>query len=647
MKQCLAVALVTLILSGAQPTRAQSNATVPPPFTSKLVSSDSLGLYPPVESPDGRWLLFASAIRSGPTHLWIMPANGGAPRRLTEGEHDDGSPVWFPSGRRIAFTSSRVHAVMTADIDPAAGRLVGAIKRVSLEEGSFPAVSPDGGHIVYLDPQNRLRLIPSTGGPAVTLLDHSGGQMLQQPRFSRDGRYVYVSSRDADRGVAVLLRVPVSGGPATTALVGPSGGPWLIVANPAHDRVIVHAPTQTLIVTLAGDTVAALPPSRGGFNAIFTRDGRYVYKGTGFTRSVVRLIPTGGGKPIDVTSGTNYAFPYAWSADSKRIYSWFREDGAPRSEPGLLVSDVSGTQRRFRSMPIDSALVGAQPVLGHVSADERYWWFTPKWWESPKTIVAYDTKDSSARVVTRTAMGIASGGFDVGPELAYVEQRQGGDGYELRSLRGANPSPPLHTFSHLGPPWRLALHGDRLAFGTRVGDSTVLYVARFAGAEERLMAVAGDVGDLTWSPNGRALAAVVPAAESGANSANRVLFVQLSEELRASGAPRFVPTGSVSGLYWLPDSRSVTMLEEPPNTGHTRVLRVWMDPAQKTVSLTPNEPGPFWEQITSPDGRYVAIPVEKFGSSALWRVDIDAAAKAWREKKGQSASRPSTQKAAQ
>ena len=76
---------------------------------------------------------------------------------------------------------------------------------------------------------------------------------------------------------------------------------------------------------------------------------------------------------------------------------------------------------------------------------------------------------------------------------------------------------------------------------------------------------------------------------------------------------------------------------------HTRVLRVPVDPGQQPTSLTPNERGTFWDQSLSPDGRYTAIPVERPGTSTLWSIDIDAAAQAWREKTGQTSSRPSTQ----
>src|SRR4051812_12958215 len=305
VRKTLAALLVAVVAGTARSAHAQAATPPKPAFATAIASSDSLSLNSATESPDGRWILFASASRSGPTHLWIVPAGGGAPRRLTDGNYDDHAPVWFPSGHRIAFASTRVHGVMTADIDPTAGRLTSPLRRVSLEDADFLDISPDGNRIVYVDERKRLRLIPAVGGPAVTLLEHRG--ILMVPRFSREGRDVYVSSQDPDHKTAALLRVPVSGGAATTALTAPfDNRTWSIVANPVHDRVLVTTPTKTSILTLAGDTIATMPPIPvflGRFFANFSRDGRRYYKAINVSTTVVRVLPTAGGKPIDVTSG--------------------------------------------------------------------------------------------------------------------------------------------------------------------------------------------------------------------------------------------------------------------------------------------------------------------------------------------------------
>jgi dipeptidyl aminopeptidase/acylaminoacyl peptidase len=63
-------------------------------------------------SPDGRRVAFALAtadvtantLRSA---IWIVPASGGEPRRLTSGEKRDSGPRFSPDGRSLAFLSDR------------------------------------------------------------------------------------------------------------------------------------------------------------------------------------------------------------------------------------------------------------------------------------------------------------------------------------------------------------------------------------------------------------------------------------------------------------------------------------------------------------------------------------------------------------
>src|SRR5690606_14043233 len=67
-------------------------------------------------SPDGRRLAFLR--RAETTELWVVPADGGAERRLTDTTAFPlgvSAPYWSPDARRIAFVAPvRVHR------DPAA-----------------------------------------------------------------------------------------------------------------------------------------------------------------------------------------------------------------------------------------------------------------------------------------------------------------------------------------------------------------------------------------------------------------------------------------------------------------------------------------------------------------------------------------------
>jgi len=60
----------------------------------------------PAFSPTNDQVAFMSA-RSGNWDIWVTPASGGSPKRLTTAPVNDGLPVWSPAGDQIAFVSDR------------------------------------------------------------------------------------------------------------------------------------------------------------------------------------------------------------------------------------------------------------------------------------------------------------------------------------------------------------------------------------------------------------------------------------------------------------------------------------------------------------------------------------------------------------
>ncbi len=58
----------------------------------------------PAWSPDGRSLAFLRA-QDGPAQLWLLPADGGEPEKLTDLPLGAGAPHWSPDGGKIAFAA--------------------------------------------------------------------------------------------------------------------------------------------------------------------------------------------------------------------------------------------------------------------------------------------------------------------------------------------------------------------------------------------------------------------------------------------------------------------------------------------------------------------------------------------------------------
>src|SRR5450432_3672710 len=64
------------------------------------------GASRPFFSPDGKWLAFTGK-REGEAQVYVMPAAGGAPRRLTDHPYGDATIGWSDDGQAIIIRSDR------------------------------------------------------------------------------------------------------------------------------------------------------------------------------------------------------------------------------------------------------------------------------------------------------------------------------------------------------------------------------------------------------------------------------------------------------------------------------------------------------------------------------------------------------------
>jgi dipeptidyl aminopeptidase/acylaminoacyl peptidase len=111
----------------------------------------------PVVSPDGSLVAFVVSRVDLPANryrgqVWVAAASGEVPARpLTEGEKVDGSPVWSPDGRSVAFTSHRgdndeeatVHVIPVDG--PGETRTI-AVMKAAVEDLAW---SPDGELLAF------------------------------------------------------------------------------------------------------------------------------------------------------------------------------------------------------------------------------------------------------------------------------------------------------------------------------------------------------------------------------------------------------------------------------------------------------------------------------------------------------------------
>jgi Tol biopolymer transport system component len=241
-------------------------------------TNDGDGLWEhtgPAWSPDGQTICYAAA-----RDLWLLPANGGKPSRLTTDNQVDFEPAWSPDGRYVYFSSYREGTLALWRV-PARG---GTPQRLTVGTGPerHPSISGDGTRLVYTtfvdDPDLVLRDL--TKGVEQRL---AGLRDEHAPTFAPDGRAIaFVSDRLA--GHFDLWLQPISGSSA-------QGPPR---------RLTDH------------EGSAAQPA--------YSPDGKWIayHRVVGSQRDVW-IVSSGGGVPIRFTDDPAVDVHPDWSPDGSRI----------------------------------------------------------------------------------------------------------------------------------------------------------------------------------------------------------------------------------------------------------------------------------------------------------------------------------------
>lgn len=295
-------------------------------------------------SPDGREVVFASG-----GALWVCPASGGAPRRLTLRAGNHHTPRFSPDGQFVSFICNRVD-----EIDVVVISVDGVFQRVLNRGSDFPmdpSWSPDSTRVLWhAYPYNYMPWDES----ALMVAEIAGGEphriagaprtAYAQARFSPDGtRIVCVCDRDGALNVTELS------------------------ADGADQR--------------------NLHPDRWEHGEVsYSPDGRQVV----YTRNVdgdytLWTVPSGGGEPRRLTHEPGRAAGPNWSPDGQRVLYAHESSVAPADVWEVEVATGRRTQRTF------AALGGLDP--SEFVHPEHVTWTSPDGFEVhgllyvPKTVV--------------------------------------------------------------------------------------------------------------------------------------------------------------------------------------------------------------------------------------------------------------------
>ncbi|HET9994539.1 MAG TPA: S9 family peptidase [Candidatus Acidoferrum sp.] len=171
-----------------------------------------------------------------PSHIWIIPADGGKAKRLTSGAwslpksappSSPASPIsWSPDGKWVLFTRQEHPHQGDSDLTTlqVLNAETGEIRKLTKHEKfeSFGLFSPDGSRVAYWYPrdddpnnENEIFVTQTTGGDG-TDVTRSIDRNLQRVIWMPDGQSLLVGGHDGTQ--TSLWLQPLSGAPKRLAL---------------------------------------------------------------------------------------------------------------------------------------------------------------------------------------------------------------------------------------------------------------------------------------------------------------------------------------------------------------------------------------------------------------------------------------------
>ncbi|HXG09158.1 MAG TPA: S41 family peptidase [Gemmataceae bacterium] len=261
-----------------------------------VISFGGSAIGNPQWSPDGKWISYHKASDTLLSHVYVIPADGGAERRLTDDDvYSDSNAVWTPDGKRIVYLAG-------GDVSNIgqAGRSTAQLFVVSLlPEEKDPADRNIDSEEEAAAAERQGRGLPRRFGGSADNDEPARGQDVRPAGtvevkidFNRIGRRARQLTRIADN--ITSLAVSPDSRSVVFATVGTEGGrPVQSIWSVGIDGERLTRVTQSVRPTEEGDGPPAGRFGFGGLSSLqFARDGRTLYfrQGNG-----IYAVAVGGG----------------------------------------------------------------------------------------------------------------------------------------------------------------------------------------------------------------------------------------------------------------------------------------------------------------------------------------------------------------
>src|SRR5262245_1849997 len=280
----------------------------------------------PAISPDGKTLAFVRMSGELVDDVYVMPAAGGEPTRLTFDNATIHGLAWMPDGRSIVFSSGRSGGLnMLWRISSNGGKPEPL--GVGGDQAYFPAISDQGQHLAYVSGQRATSFLrvelpnsPSKTSLQTKILSSTSEEYL--PQISTDGkRIVFVSRRSGideiwacDSDGSKLRQLTGLGRPLTGTPRWSPDGEYI-----AFDARLEEQSDIYVITAGGGQPQRVTKETASDEVPSWSRDGKWIYFASNRSGAYqVWKTPAEGGESVQVTKAGGFAA--FESPDGKDVY---------------------------------------------------------------------------------------------------------------------------------------------------------------------------------------------------------------------------------------------------------------------------------------------------------------------------------------
>ena len=334
---------------------------------------------------DSNTILFSSD-RGGKFALWKVATRGGEPERLPVGTEDAFQPAVHGGTHRLLYTQSSA-TWSIASIALRAGaetrRMVPVVS--STAQDSAPSFAPDGSRFAFQSWRSGTQQlwIASRDGSGLRQLTADSNGLTGSPSFSPDGQQVAFDSR-VDGHSHIFVVAAAGGAPRqlTTGNANDILPRWSTDGHSVYFASNRSGSWQSWKLAVQGGTPRQIT-NDGGYVAMESRDGRWVYYTKGDAPGIWRM-PAAGGAATRILESPRGGYWGYWCIGARGIY--FLETGPPQprialyefaTEKILLVAALDHLPPLFSGLSVDTKdeellLTDERSMDSHITLVENF-----------------------------------------------------------------------------------------------------------------------------------------------------------------------------------------------------------------------------------------------------------------------------------